>query len=99
MRFAGVYGPISITIYELCIFSLRVLVHGVFSSEQLAPFMTNPDGLIHFLATSLLPRRFDSIVLLAAIYGAMSTMSAIVLVTNNSPYFGYPELPASGNSG
>lgn len=84
VRFAGIYGPISITIYALCIFSLGVLAHGVFSSEQLAPFIANPDGLIPFLATSLLPRGFDSIVLLAAISAAMSTMSAIVLVTTTA---------------
>ncbi|WP_445475655.1 sodium:solute symporter family protein [Methanococcoides methylutens] len=84
VRFAGVYGPISITVYALCIFSLGVMVHGVFSPEQLAPFMTNPDGLIPFLATSLLPRGFDSVVLLAAISAAMSTMSAIVLVTTTA---------------
>ncbi|MCD4822260.1 MAG: sodium:solute symporter family protein [Methanococcoides sp.] len=84
VRFAGIYGPISITIYALCIFSLGVMVHGVFSPEQLAPFMTNPDSLIPFLATSLLPRGFDSVVLLAAISAAMSTMSAIVLVTTTA---------------
>lgn len=84
VRFAGIYGPISITIYSLCIFSLGVLAYGVFSSEQLAPFMANPDGLVPFLATSLLPTGFDSIVLLAAISAAMSTMSAIVLVTTTS---------------
>ncbi|KGK98631.1 sodium:solute symporter [Methanococcoides methylutens] len=84
VRFAGIYGPISITIYAICIFSLGVMVHGVFSPEQLAPFMKNPDGLIPFLATSLLPRGFDSIVLLAAISAAMSTMSAIVLVTTTA---------------
>ena len=84
VRFAGIYGPISITIYALCIFSLGVMAHGVFSSEQLAPFITNPDGLIPFLAISLLPRGFDSIVLLAAISAAMSTMSAIVLVTTTA---------------
>jgi sodium/pantothenate symporter len=46
--------------------------------------MANPDGLVPFLATSLLPPGFDSIVLLAAISAAMSTMSAIVLVTTTA---------------
>jgi sodium/pantothenate symporter len=84
VRFAGIYGPIAITIYALCIFSLGILAYGVFSSDQLAPFMANPDGLVPFLATSLLPPGFDSIVLLAAISAAMSTMSAIVLVTTTA---------------
>jgi sodium/pantothenate symporter len=55
------YGPISIAVYALCIFSLGILAYGVFTSEQLAPFMTNPDGLVPFLATSLLPAGFDGI--------------------------------------
>lgn len=84
VRFAGIYGPISITIYALCIFSLGILAYGAFSQEQLAPYIANPDGLVPFLATSLLPAGFDSIVLLAAISAAMSTMSAIVLVTTTS---------------
>lgn len=84
VRFAGIYGPISIAVYALCIFSLGILAYGVFTSEQLAPFMTNPDGLVPFLATSLLPAGFDGIVLLAAISAAMSTMSAIVLVTTTA---------------
>ncbi|WMW25307.1 sodium:solute symporter family protein [Methanolobus sediminis] len=84
VRFAGIYGPISITIYALCIFSLGILAYGAFSQEQLAPYIANPDGLVPFLATSLLPTGFDSIVLLAAISAAMSTMSAIVLVTTTS---------------
>jgi len=84
VRFAGIYGPISITIYALCIFSLGILAYGAFSQEQLVPYIANPDGLVPFLATSLLPTGFDSIVLLAAISAAMSTMSAIVLVTTTS---------------
>jgi sodium/pantothenate symporter len=84
VRFAGVYGPISITVYALCIFSLGILAYGAFSQEQLAPYIANPDGLVPFLATSLLPAGFDSIVLLAAISAAMSTISAIVLVTTTS---------------
>jgi len=84
VRFAGIYGPISIAIYAFCIFSLGVLAYGAFSPEELAPFLKNPDGLVPFLATSLLPPGFDGIVLLAAISAAMSTMSAIVLVTTTS---------------
>jgi sodium/pantothenate symporter len=84
VRFAGIYGPISITIYALCIFSLGILAYGAFTQEQLAPYIANPDGLVPFLATELLPTGFDSIVLLAAISAAMSTMSAIVLVTTTS---------------
>ena len=84
VRFAGIYGPISVAIYALCIFSLGILAYGVFTSEELAPFIANPDGLVPFLATSLLPSGFDGIVLLAAISAAMSTMSAIVLVTTTA---------------
>lgn len=84
VRFAGIYGPISITIYALCIFSLGILAYGVFTPDQLAAYTANPDGLVPFLATSLLPKGFDSIVLLAAISAAMSTMSAIVLVTTTA---------------
>ncbi|MCC7576242.1 MAG: sodium:solute symporter family protein [Methanomethylovorans sp.] len=84
VRFAGIYGPISIAVYALCIFSLGILAYGVFSSEELAPFIANPDGLVPFLATSILPSGFDGIVLLTAISAAMSTMSAIVLVTTTA---------------
>lgn len=84
VRFAGIYGPISVAIYALCIFSLGILAYGVFTSEELNPFIANPDGLVPFLATSLLPSGFDGIVLLAAISAAMSTMSAIVLVTTTA---------------
>ena len=45
-----------------CVYlSLGVLAYGAFSSERLAPFMTNPDGLVPFLATSMLPPGFDSV--------------------------------------
>ena len=70
VRFAGIYGPISVAIYALCIFSLGILAYGVFTTEELAPFIANPDGLVPFLATSLLPSGFDGIVLLAAISAA-----------------------------
>ncbi|MDD2754903.1 MAG: sodium:solute symporter family protein [Methanothrix sp.] len=84
VRFAGVWGPLSIAVYALCIFSLGILAYGVLSAEQLASFLKNPDGLVPFLATTFLPRGFDAIILLAAISAAMSTMSAIVLVTTTS---------------
>jgi len=84
VRFAGIWGPLSIAVYALCIFSLGILAYGVLSTEQLAPFLKNPDGLVPFLATTLLPPGFDAIILLAAISAAMSTMSAIVLVTTTS---------------
>ncbi len=84
VRFAGVWGPLSIAVYALCIFSLGILAYGVLSAEQLAPFLKNPDGLVPFLATTFLPQGFDGIILLAAISAAMSTMSAIVLVTTTS---------------
>jgi len=84
VRFAGIYSPIAIAIYALCIFSIGVLVYGVFTAEELAPFIKNPDSLVPFVATSLLPPGFDAIILLAAISAAMSTISAIVLVTTTS---------------
>ncbi len=84
VRFAGVFGPLSIAVYAVCIFSLGILAYGVLSAEQIAPFLKNPDGLVPFLATFILPPGFDSIILLAAISAAMSTMSAIVLVTTTS---------------
>jgi sodium/pantothenate symporter len=84
VRFAGIFGPLSIAVYALCIFSLGVMAYGVLSTEQLAPFLKNPDGLVPFLAGTLLPVGFDGIILLAAIAAAMSTMSAIVLVTTTS---------------
>jgi sodium/pantothenate symporter len=84
VRFAGVFGPLSIAVYALCIFSLGILAYGVLGAEQLAPFLKNPDGLVPFLAGALLPPGFDGIILLAAIAAAMSTMSAIVLVTTTS---------------
>jgi sodium/pantothenate symporter len=84
VRFAGIWGPLSIAIYALCIFSLGILAYGVLSAEQIAPFLKNPDGLVPFLATTLLPPGFDGMILLAAISAALSTMSAIVLVTTTS---------------
>jgi len=84
VRFAGIWGPLSIAVYALCVFSLGILAYGVLSTQQLAPFLKNPDGLVPFLATTLLPPGFDAIILLAAISAAMSTMSAIVLVTTTS---------------
>ena len=84
VRFAGIWGPISIAIYALCIFSLGILAYGALSADQLAPFLKNPDGLVPFLAMTLLPPGFDGLILLAAISAAMSTMSAIVLVTTTA---------------
>jgi sodium/pantothenate symporter len=84
VRFAGIWGPISIAIYALCIFSLGILAYGALSADQLAPFLKNPDGLVPFLASALLPPGFDGLILLAAISAAMSTMSAIVLVTTTA---------------
>jgi sodium/pantothenate symporter len=84
VRFAGIFGPLSIAVYALCIFSLGILAYGVLSTEQLAQLLKNPDGLVPFLATTFLPPGFDAIILLAAISAAMSTMSAIVLVTTTS---------------
>lgn len=84
VRFAGIFGPLSIAVYALCIFSLGILAYGVLGTEQLAPLLKNPDGLVPFLATTFLPPGFDAIILLAAISAAMSTMSAIVLVTTTS---------------
>ncbi|MGB5101314.1 MAG: sodium:solute symporter family protein [Methanothrix sp.] len=84
VRFAGIWGPISIGIYALSIFSLGILAYGALSAEQLAPFLKNPDGLVPFLAVTFLPKGFDGIILLAAISAAMSTMSAIVLVTTTA---------------
>ena len=84
VRFAGIWGPISIGIYALCIFSLGILAYGALSAEELAPFLKNPDGLVPFLATTLLPKGFDGLILLAAISAALSTMSAIVLVTTTA---------------
>jgi sodium/pantothenate symporter len=84
VRFAGIWGPISIGIYALCIFSLGILAYGALSAEQLAPFLKNPDGLVPFLAKTLLPAGFDGLILLAAISAALSTMSAIVLVTTTA---------------
>ena len=84
VRFAGIWGPVSIGIYAMCIFSLGILAYGALSAEQLAPFIKNPDGLVPFLAVTLLPKGFDGLVLLAAISAAMSTMSAIVLVTTTA---------------
>lgn len=84
VRFAGVYGPVSIAVYSICIFSLGVLAYGVLSGEQLDAFMKNPDSLVPFLARTYLPPGFDALVLLAAISAAMSTISAIVLVTTTS---------------
>jgi len=84
VRFAGIYGPLAISIYAFCIFSIGILAYGVFSPEELAPFIKSPDSLIPFVATSLLPPGFDAIILLAAISAAMSTISAIVLVTTTA---------------
>ena len=84
VRFAGIWGPISIGIYALCIFSLGIFAYGALSPEQLGPFLKNPDGLVPFLAKTLLPPGFDGLILLAAISAAMSTMSAIVLVTTTA---------------
>lgn len=84
VRFAGIWGPLSIAVYAICIFSLGILAYGALSAEELAPFLKNPDGLVPFLATTLLPPGFDGIILLAAISAALSTMSAIVLVTTTS---------------
>jgi sodium/pantothenate symporter len=84
VRFAGIYGPLAISIYAFCIFSIGILAYGVFSPEELAPFIKSPDTLIPFVATSLLPPGFDAIILLAAISAAMSTISAIVLVTTTA---------------
>ena len=84
VRFAGIWGPISIAVYALCIFSLGILAYGALSADQLAPFLKNPDGLVPFLASALLPSGFDGLILLAAISAAMSTMSAIVLVTTTA---------------
>ena len=84
VRFAGIWGPISIALYALCIFSLGILAYGALSPDQLAPFLKNPDGLVPFLAKTLLPPGFDGLILLAAISAAMSTMSAIVLVTTTA---------------
>ncbi|MCK9565797.1 MAG: sodium:solute symporter family protein [Methanothrix sp.] len=84
VRFAGIWGPIAIGVYALSIFSLGILAYGALSAEQLAPFLKNPDGLVPFLAVTLLPKGFDGIILLAAISAAMSTMSAIVLVTTTA---------------
>jgi sodium/pantothenate symporter len=84
VRFAGVWGPISIAVYALCIFSLGILAYGALSPDQLAPFLKNPDGLVPFLAKTILPEGFDGLILLAAISAAMSTMSAIVLVTTTA---------------
>lgn len=84
VRFAALYGPLSIAIYAVCIFSLGILAYGALSPEALQPFISNPDGLVPFLATTLLPPGFDALILLAAISAAMSTISAIVLVTTTS---------------
>jgi len=84
VRFAGIYGPLSIAVYAFCIFSIGVLAYGAFSTEELAPFVENPDSFIPFVAQSLLPNGFDAIILLAAVSAAMSTISAIVLVTTTS---------------
>ncbi len=84
VRFAGFYGPLSIAVYAFCIFSLGILAYGALSPEALQPFLKNPDGLVPYLATTLLPPGFDALVLLAAISAAMSTISAIVLVTTTS---------------
>ncbi|MBN1324388.1 MAG: sodium:solute symporter family protein [Methanotrichaceae archaeon] len=84
VRFAGIYGPISIAVYAFCIFSIGVLAYGAFTAEELAPFVKSPDSLIPFVATTLLPPGFDALILLAAISAAMSTISAIVLVTTTS---------------
>lgn len=84
VRFAGIYGPVSIAIYAFCIFSLGILAYGALSPEALQPFIKNPDGLVPYLAKTLLPPGFDALILLAAISAAMSTISAIVLVTTTS---------------
>jgi sodium/pantothenate symporter len=84
VRFAGIYGPLSIAIYAFCIFSLGILAYGALSPVALQPFIKNPDGLVPFLATTLLPPGLDGIILLAAISAAMSTISAIVLVTTTA---------------
>jgi sodium/pantothenate symporter len=84
VKFAGVFAPISIAIYAFCIFSLGVLAYGAFSPEQLEPFLKNSDKLVPFMAQAVLPGGFSAIILLAAISAAMSTMSAIVLVTTTS---------------
>jgi sodium/pantothenate symporter len=84
VRFAGIYGPVSIAVYSICIFSLGILAYGVLSGEQISSFIKNPDSLVPFLARTYLPPGFDALVLLAAISAAMSTISAIVLVTTTS---------------
>jgi sodium/pantothenate symporter len=55
VRFAGIYGPLSIAIYAFCIFSLGILAYGALSPEALQPFIKNPDNLVPYLATTLLP--------------------------------------------
>jgi sodium/pantothenate symporter len=84
VRFAGVYGPVSIAIYALCVFSIGVLAHGIFSPQDLAPFMKNSGAFVPFVARTLLPSGFDGLILLAALSAAMSTISAIVLVTTTA---------------
>ncbi len=84
VRFAGIYSPIAISIYAFCIFSIGIWAYGVFTAEELAPFIKNPDSLVPFVAQSLLPPGFDAVTLLAAISAAMSTISAIVLVTTTA---------------
>ena len=84
VRFAGIYGPLAIAIYAFCIFSLGILAYGALSPEALQPFIKNPDRLVPYLATTLLPPGLDGIILLAAISAAMSTISAIVLVTTTA---------------
>ena len=71
VRFAGIYGPLAIAIYAFCIFSLGILAYGALSPEALQPFMKNPDSLVPYLATTLLPPGLDGIILLAAISADM----------------------------
>jgi sodium/pantothenate symporter len=84
LRFAGIYGPLSIAAYAFCIFSLGILAYGALSPAALQTFAKNPDSLVPYLATALLPPGLDGIILLAAISAAMSTISAIVLVTTTA---------------
>jgi sodium/pantothenate symporter len=84
VRYAGIYALFSIAIYAFCIFSLGVLAYGVLSPEAIQPFVKNPDSLVPYLATTLLPPGLNGIILLAAISAAMSTISAIVLVTTTA---------------
>lgn len=84
VKFGGIFAPISIAIYAITIFSMGILAYGVFSMDVLGIYVSKPDTLIPFLAKSILPQGLDSIVLLAVMSAAFSTISAIVLVTTTS---------------